>query len=394
MNAAPTLSQQAFITSHIPSATFATSRPKFLKNCIVTLTHPHITEKALFATELVFAILAATATIIAIKATIAMIIHVMGQAKSAALNAICASEAPTVAAASAAVAAPLATLNVALITFKPWLMLSIVLCINKAVLMEQIIMIINNYTNAYKKCSSLYDMKMVDIKLQHLQTVIDNVPEDYKSVDRIKVLFTKLYDWCIKKEYLKKNYAVNVVLPKVKKSAERRAFKKEHIQMLWDISPANDVAKIALIYIYSGVRPNELLDLLKENVHLEEQYFEVKKSKTEAGIRIVPIANKVLPFWKHFYEKSKCKYAVCTDEGEKFTYDNFRKHYWNKLMESLKLDYYMYETRHTCNTLLVLSGCNPTIRKKIIGHKREMDLGEVVYTHIYIDELLEAINQI
>lgn len=253
---------------------------------------------------------------------------------------------------------------------------------------------LNNYTNAYKKCSSLYDMKMVDIKLQHLQAVIDNVPDDYKSVDRIKVLFTKLYDWCIKREYLKKNYAINVVLPKAKKSNERRAFKKEHIQKLWDIAPANDIAKIALIYIYCGVRPNELLDLKKENVHLDQQYFEVKKSKTDAGIRIVPIADKVLPFWKHFDEKSKCQYAVCTDEGEKFTYDNFRKRYWNKLMERLELDYYMYETRHTCNTLLVLSNCNPTIRKKIIGHKREMDLGEVVYTHIYIEELLEAINQI
>jgi len=39
-----------------------------------------------------------------------------------------------------------------------------------------------------------------------------------------------------------------------------------------------------LIYIYTGVRCNELLYLKKENLHLDEQYFEVVKSKTDSGI--------------------------------------------------------------------------------------------------------------
>ena len=49
------------------------------------------------------------------------------------------------------------------------------------------------------------------------------------------------------------------------------------------------------------LRISELLDLRKENVHLEEQYFDVIDSKTENGIRKVPIADKVLQFYKNRY---------------------------------------------------------------------------------------------
>ena len=93
-------------------------------------------------------------------------------------------------------------------------------------------------------------------------------------------------------------------------------------------------------------------------------------------------------------KRSECAYAVCTSDGKKLTYDNFRKRYWYPLMENLNMNYTIHETRHTCNSLLIMSNCNPTIRKKIMGHKSQMDIGEAVYGHIYTDELLKAINQI
>ena len=53
--------------------------------------------------------------------------------------------------------------------------------------------------------------------------------------------------------------------------------------------------------IYSGVRISEILNLKREDVNLKEQYFDVKLSKTDNGIRRVPIADKVLPFFKSWY---------------------------------------------------------------------------------------------
>lgn len=50
--------------------------------------------------------------------------------------------------------------------------------------------------------------------------------------------------------------------------------------------------------IYSGVRISELLDSKRKNVHLNEHCFNVVESKTDSGIRIVPIDDKVYPLLK------------------------------------------------------------------------------------------------
>ena len=69
--------------------------------------------------------------------------------------------------------------------------------------------------------------------------------------------------------------------------------------------------------LYSGVRISEMLDLKKENVHLNEQYFDVICSKTENGIRKVPIADKVLPYYKAWYESCpECEYLLHTEAGK------------------------------------------------------------------------------
>ena len=67
--------------------------------------------------------------------------------------------------------------------------------------------------------------------------------------------------------------------------------------LLWELKD-DPFYQTVLMLIYNGCRLSELLDLEKKNVHLEEQYFDVILSKTENGIRKVPIADKVLPFYK------------------------------------------------------------------------------------------------
>ena len=129
------------------------------------------------------------------------------------------------------------------------------------------------------------------------------------------------------REYVKKNYADQLTIPKYEQQSERRAFTKEHIKLCWKVADSNPNVPLVLMLIYSGVRINELLKLPKTDVNLDEQWFKVRDSKTNAGIRIVPIADNVLPFWKNYMERSQCEYAVCTTTGEALAYSNFQKHY-------------------------------------------------------------------
>lgn len=92
----------------------------------------------------------------------------------------------------------------------------------------------------------------------------------------------------------------------------------------------NKYYQIILMLLYNGVRISEFLNLKKENVHLDEQYFDVISSKTENGIRKVPIADKLLPFYRAWYESCPgSSYLLHTEDGKKFTYRNYYDSYWH-----------------------------------------------------------------
>ena len=130
--------------------------------------------------------------------------------------------------------------------------------------------------------------------------------------------------------------------------SQRTPLQTEEIKLLWDNIGQNEYIKLVLILIYSGVRINELLNLKKIDVNFSEQVFYVRHSKTNSGIRTVPIADKVLPFWKSFIEKSKSPYVFVGVNGNPLTYENFKKRYYKPLMEQLGLNHTIHETRHTC----------------------------------------------
>ena len=94
----------------------------------------------------------------------------------------------------------------------------------------------------------------------------------------------------------------------------RREFSESEINLLWEYSNLDSV-KIVLMLIYSGVRVSELLNLKISNVNLDEQTFFVESSKTDSGVRTVPIADKVLPFWQKFISDSQCGYVLNNTNG-------------------------------------------------------------------------------
>ncbi|QQY27063.1 site-specific integrase [Thomasclavelia ramosa] len=67
--------------------------------------------------------------------------------------------------------------------------------------------------------------------------------------------------------------------------------------MIWD-NIRNKGDAVILMLIYSGMRIGELLNLKKEDIHFDETYLVITESKTESGIRKVPIADKVMKYYK------------------------------------------------------------------------------------------------
>jgi site-specific recombinase XerD len=249
-----------------------------------------------------------------------------------------------------------------------------------------------NYEMAYKKCAELHHMRMADVRPNHMQKALDEAEGGYQTIKRIQILFKQLYKWCINHDCIKKNYAEQTKINVKYDPTPRERFSTDEVKKVWEASKDNENAAIVLILLYSGVRIMDLLSLKKKDVNLEEQYFYVRKSKTTSGTRTVPIADKVLPFWKAFMNKSECDYAICNVKGQQLTYSNFQKRYWQPLMQELGINHTPHETRHTFISMAMAKNINPTLIKKIVGHKSIMSLTEKVYTHPEIKEMIEAVN--
>ena len=149
-----------------------------------------------------------------------------------------------------------------------------------------------------------------------------------------------------------------------------------------------------MILINTGVRIGELLELKKENVHLEKQYFEIVSSKTESGIRKVPIANHMIPIFENWLQYSKADTLLCTPDHKPLTYRNYYDSYWKPLLEPLNIKYTPHSTRHTFISMLTVLNTNQTTIKKIVGHSGAMSLTERTYTHLDVQTLVDAVNKL
>ena len=223
---------------------------------------------------------------------------------------------------------------------------------------------IKGYRAAYAICQDIADVPFRNLRLDDLQRVVDRCGKNYPTLKKLRVLFNQLYEYAMKHEIVVKDYS------------------DRYYQTI-------------LMLIYSGVRVSELLDLKKENVHLEERYFDVVDSKTANGIRKVPIAAKVLPFYEGWYNDcSSCEYLIHTMDSEHFTYHNYYGNFFKPLLNRLHIDRTPHCCRHTTISMMADAHIDQTIIKKIVGHAGAMSLTERVYTHLDINELIEAIDQI
>ncbi len=256
---------------------------------------------------------------------------------------------------------------------------------------------VKGYNASYKLCGTLYNKVFKEIKLADLQYVVDTCDKNYPTLRKLKVLFGQLYEYALKNDVCNKNYAEFVDIAKYKdrnpNRRDRNKFDKYELERIW-MQQEDKYYQIVLMLIYSGVRISEMLDLLKSDVHLDEQFFDVIDSKTENGIRKVPIADKVLPFFRAWYNDTDSEYLLHTENGEQFKYRNYYDSYFTPLMENLGFDKTTHCCRHTCISMLAEAHVDQTIIKKIVGHAGAMTLTEKVYTHLDVKELIDAINKI
>lgn len=246
----------------------------------------------------------------------------------------------------------------------------------------------NGYIIAYRRFKNLYKMPFKDIRTIHLQEIMDD-PKNLSMSINIKVLANQLFKYALKHDICLKDYSKFIELPKMPESKKKVPFTNEEIQELWNgiNFPYTD---LLIILLYSGMRISELLEMKIENVHLEERYMFVEKSKTSAGIRQVPIHKDIMPLIERRYDTQK-KYLFPNRKGNAMLYNSFLISYWPKLRDNFNLKHTIHETRHTFITQASRLDLNTLSVKRIVGHT-DKDITEH-YTDRNINDLIAIIDR-
>ena len=254
---------------------------------------------------------------------------------------------------------------------------------------------IANYRISFNRFSSLYDQKFNSITLDDLQDAINKHGKTQSSAGKMKNLLSQIYQYALKHDIYHKNLASFIDISQFKDINPNERFKgrfyTNDLKRIW-MHKDDQKWQIVLMLIYSGVRISELLNLKKANVDIDKQVFFINRSKTSNGIRIVPIADCVLPFYK-MRLASKSDYLICDDNLQPIDYRKYLYNDFRPLMDSLGFEHTPHSCRRTCVSLLAEAGVSQTIIKKIVGHSGAMTLTEKVYTHFDDSLLIDAVNK-
>lgn len=249
------------------------------------------------------------------------------------------------------------------------------------------------YKAAYNYCNLISDTPIRDLRKVHLQKVIDECPKKSSTKDNIKTLMGKVYTYAIENDYIQKDYSDFVTYKRDAAEIERVIFTSDEVKWLWDTSYQWESA-LMLVLLYTGMRINEFLSQKSENIDLENKVITLTRDivKNDQSERTIPIHDKILPLLKGFKDVGS-EWIAVKPNGTHINYQNFMDRDLPRLNEYFSAKHTPHDTRHTFITRARECGLELLVIQRIVGHTPET-ITEEIYTHLKMDELLEAINQI
>lgn len=238
------------------------------------------------------------------------------------------------------------------------------------------------YQAAFKNCAVLHPMPFADIRLNHLQGVVNDCPLKYSSLVFIVNLYHQLYKYALKFDICEKDYSAFVSILKKDDNEKGVPFNEEELSILWNHWEDPTVSTM-LIMIYTGFRISAA-----EKLHLDrEKWYFRGGVKTSAGKdRIVPIHPGIQNLVESVYSPDTGILACRAQEYRKRMY---------KCLESLNIKRHTpHDCRHTFSWLCDKYEVDTFAKKLLMGHCLGKDVTDKVYGHRMIDELRIEIEKI
>ncbi|WP_369284056.1 tyrosine-type recombinase/integrase [Oscillibacter sp. GMB15532] len=171
----------------------------------------------------------------------------------------------------------------------------------------------------------------------------------------------------------------------------------EEMKLVLADAAVNETSKIIAIFLYTGFRVQELLDIPMSGVDMVRWVF-IGGEKTEAGKnRIVPILSVIRPFVEYFHERAT-GYLFLSGYDGNINGNNFRKRDYYPTLERLGIRTAQRRMNpHSCRYTLATRGHSLGIDddtlSKILGHA-DFDVSSDIYIQADISKLHQEMSKL
>lgn len=268
------------------------------------------------------------------------------------------------------------------------------------------------YSAAWSRLSVLENEKMRNLKTSDFQHIVDNAvkkkryktrtaeevrkmsdkerqryydlvsqpdePLGFDGKKDIKELAGFLCELAMKDDVLNKNYASMIELENEDTKVQKLNFTAEQISIITQHDYMT-AAKITLIFLYTGMRAAELLEMKKAAVDLQAMTM-TGGSKTEAGRnRTIPIHRNIVKYVEFFLDSAPDCDHLITENGKPVSYEKFTRRMFYPMLDELGITRQdadgnniltLHRTRHTWVQMAIEGGMTPEALQKIAGHAK------------------------
>jgi integrase len=119
----------------------------------------------------------------------------------------------------------------------------------------------------------------------------------------------------------------------------------------------------------TGMRPEEVFTIHKENVHLEPRYVFVPKGKTRFARRSIPLTDTALNVLKCRRAKAKGGWLFPHRRDRNMPMTTIQKAHEDALEKAkIKSPFRLYDLRHTFGSRSAMAGVDLATLKELMGH--------------------------
>ncbi len=213
----------------------------------------------------------------------------------------------------------------------------------------------------------------------HLDVISPGLVERFKvarcvdvspaSVNRDMAVFRYMMNFAIRQGYILRNPVSGVRFLDEGPGIMRIVSHEEEQKYLKAASPLH--RDFATVILETGMRPEEVFTIRKENVHLSKRYLFVPIGKTRYARRNVPLTEKVVEILKRRLAKAKGPYLFPHRHDPNRPLTTLKRAHEKALRNAeIKPRFRIYDLRHTFGSRTAMAGVDLATLKELMGHSQ------------------------